>query len=513
MPSTHTASNVGYRPQRHADGGEHGHTATRALPSDLALEEGLVGAVIYRPELLATVGYLAPDDFHLPSHQHVWAACQTLAAAGQYIDNATVTAELRARQLLDDLGTTDGSRGPAAVVHLLAVAAFPTAAAAYAARVADLARARRLVGLAHELTETGYAGDLDAATELLQRTATEIRDRAAPSLMLEDVASVIRGNVATIAPSILRREDGACLVYPGLTHSIFGEPGLGKSFVALIAAAQVIDDGGTVMWLDYEGNRRICGDRLRSLGVSAEACEGRFLYMRPGKVGPVERAELANLAETNHPTLAVVDGVARAIARQGGDEDKASDVLAFLDAVVTPLTEAGAAAVTIDHVIKAKEGRDRWARGSGAKLGEIEGAAYLLEAGEPFNRASAGSMRLVVSKDREGLVGSPRQVAAVIRIAPVSGGVTVRVMPPSQAPTGLAVAVVKVLQPGVELSQAGLITAVRDIGERFRTSALIEVADGLSSSGVIRSRPAGSGKARLYSAAPEAPSPADLEEF
>ena len=68
----------------------------------------------------------------------------------------------------------------------------------------------------------------------------------------------------------------------------------------------------------------------------------------------------------------------------------------------------------MDHVTKAEEGRGRWARGSGAKLALVDGAAYSLNVSAAFSRYVSGSGTLTVAKDRHGMVGAVGSVAAEV---------------------------------------------------------------------------------------------------
>ena len=59
-------------------------------------------------------------------------------------------------------------------------------------------------------------------------------------------------NAAEALPSMLDRADGETLLYAGKLNSIFGEPGTGKSWVALMAAIEALSRGGSVLWWDFE---------------------------------------------------------------------------------------------------------------------------------------------------------------------------------------------------------------------------------------------------------------------
>ena len=76
-------------------------------------------------------------------------------------------------------------------------------------------------------------------------------------------------------------------------------------------------------------------------------------------------------------------------------------------------------------------GPGRWARGSGAKLAAVGGAAYVLENVIPFSRQNSGSAHLLVAKDRHGSIGGAGEVAAVVHFQVSNGSIhTVCLEPP-----------------------------------------------------------------------------------
>jgi hypothetical protein len=59
----------------------------------------------------------------------------------------------------------------------------------------------------------------------------------------------------------------------------------------------------------------------------------------------------------------------------------------------------------IDHVVKDKEGRGKWAIGGQHKMAGLSGAAYTFESVKPFDRDAEGRALVRISKDRENQVG------------------------------------------------------------------------------------------------------------
>lgn len=414
--------------------------------ADLDAEAALLGSVLEREdEAWPAASTLSSADFAWPSYQRVFGAMQALADQGRAIGPISVADELRMADVLHEVWMHDTrAEGIAAMWGLSSpgVAGWRQATV-YVDIVRRHAVERRVAEASDRALDAAKRGDLDAASDALEMATTAISSGSSTSLLgFEDVAPAMRGEEAEVAPEMLVRDDGQALIYPGLTHWLMGEPGKGKSWLALHAVAEVLGDDGVAMYLDWEGNRRIVGSRLRALGVSADVASERLLYLRPPAIDRVRSAALAGEARRRDVRLVVCDGVAKALARQGLNEDKAPEVLAWLELVVNPLAEAGAAVLMLDHVTKDRDGRGMWARGSGAKLGEVSGAAWLVVPRQGFSRHQGGRIDLLQAKDREGYVAADGSIVASVAFMPSDGGnsLSVRVRAPESAgefrPTG-----------------------------------------------------------------------------
>lgn len=241
-----------------------------------------------------------------------------------------------------------------------------------------------------------------------------------------DLAEIARGDLSAPEPSLLLREDGQALLYPSAVNVVYGEPGGGKTWLALAAARQVAEAGGNIALLDWEDSPRTAAARLQALGLSLPLFE-QVGYFRPSGPLPSEDvARLGQLVADPGIALVVLDSVAEALAGEGADENDAGAVSGWAQRVLRPLTRAGACVLLVDHVVKDAEGHHgrRWARGSSAKLALIDGAAYALEVDLPFSRHQGGTARLVVGKDRHGSVGSVGATAAVVSFEVAGGGLS-----------------------------------------------------------------------------------------
>lgn len=221
-----------------------------------------------------------------------------------------------------------------------------------------------------------------------------------------DFAELKAQGLKPIEPTLLARTDGLRLLYPGLTHSISGESGSGKSWLAQWASAEALNDGHEVLYLDYESSAIEVAQRLLILGCSWEVIEASFTYVNPDDAPHGDEFE-ALLARRYG--LVIVDGVTEALGLSGiaGDNlTNSNDAVTKWHKMLPKrfAVETGAAVVQIDHVTKSKDNRGSYAIGGQAKRASITGASYTVQPKESFGRGRSGSFDLYVGKDRPGAV-------------------------------------------------------------------------------------------------------------
>jgi hypothetical protein len=240
------------------------------------------------------------------------------------------------------------------------------------------------------------------------------------------VAGLQAGKIVGPVPRLMTRTDGPCLLYPGEIHSLAGEPETGKGWIALATTAATITDGGHVLYLDCEDSPASIVSRLLALGVPAAHILERFVYVRP--TDPFTAPTLDALLASHTYTLAVIDGLSEAYALLGLDSYNNNEVAKFLSALARPIAAAGAAVLLIDHVVKAKEGRGRYALGAQHKLAGIA-VAYTTDTITAPSRTQAGLIKLKLEKDRHGHVRSHAHsgTIALVHITPDHDGQTVTV--------------------------------------------------------------------------------------
>ena len=247
-------------------------------------------------------------------------------------------------------------------------------------------------------------------------------------------------------PTMLEVEGGKPLIYPGCSHLFFGTGGSGKSGFTQHAAVEVMAAGGVVLYLDYENSARNLVGRMKALGATREMVGDSMGYWRINEdLGPWVRAGLG-LWLSEHPGVFVVlDGVSKSLAAAGHDEDKAPQVNVWDEQVPVPITEGcGATLSMIDHVSKpprehtsgTPSAAELFPRGSGAKINNVTGAAYLFRATKPWSKTTSGWAEVWCAKDREGV---RRQVELAAKceviVDPEAASMRFRVYAPTPAAT------------------------------------------------------------------------------
>lgn len=219
-----------------------------------------------------------------------------------------------------------------------------------------------------------------------------------------DLGPYLTGDYQPPQPTVGRRDDGVRLFYPGRISSIYSEPEAGKTWFAMLVSANEMRAGNDVVYLDFEDSAEGIVSRLLAMGLPAEMIRKQFTYIQPQeKPGLVGMAHLGD-AITPRTSVVWVDGVTEAMSLYGFDPKNDIEVAAFWRQLFRPIAAAGPAIIALDHVIKARDGRGRWATGSQHKLSGLNGCAYVLENVTPFGVGIKGRTRVYVAKDRPGQV-------------------------------------------------------------------------------------------------------------
>ena len=219
----------------------------------------------------------------------------------------------------------------------------------------------------------------------------------------------------TPLPAILERSDGRTLLYSGKVNSLFGIPGSGKSWIALLAAHETVLRGGRAILWDFEDSPQTVKVRSKALGFNPSDTD--FRYCRSDMVlSPTAMKEAKQwLLEAVDTSTVIIDGVEAA-----GCPSDGRDVVPWFTKFVDVWHDDRIGVVTVDHVPKNRDDEGQLKSmgpiGSQAKLARVTGAA-LMVSGFPWSQDASGKVVLSVHKDRPGQVGR-----AGTPVAQVHGG-------------------------------------------------------------------------------------------
>lgn len=399
----------------------------RIPPHDLDAERAVISACLYADtETVAQVAHLEPADFYSTRHQTIWTAVLDLHAQGVAPDPHLLGVE---RELAFELGGNQ--------------LAYRSNVGTYAQVITTHAWRRKVIGLAASLADAAYLTDEIDIAGMAEKVAAARGTTTQETSIVTDMQAVLDGGADVILPNLAPRDDRAtCLLYSPGINWLDGEPGRGKSMLAMWWAHRELADGRPVVYIQYEGegNKHQLGARLAQMGLT-DATNLHYVH-RSGPWTPAELAELRSLLAEAKPSLVVVDSVASAMQSEGLDPESNRDVEQWKAAIPSWVVAAGAAFLAVDHLPKNPEARGRYSIGAQRKLG-IADVSYRLTMHQDAGQGRTGFGRLEVMKDREGALGAfqdGRTIAEVSIASEVRGDsydLRVALLPPSSV-TGSA---------------------------------------------------------------------------
>lgn len=358
----------------------------------------------------------------------------------------------------------------------------------------------------------------------------EANKNASSSWRFEDLTQLASGIELPPTPTVFQREDGQGLFYRGAVNDLHGEPGCGKSMIAQIATAQELKADRDVIYIDYEDSARNVVKRLLLLGVSGEQIIGHLHYVRPS-AKPSSPTSLGGWRETldyaDTATLAIIDGVTSCLAYAGLDSNSGDDIAAWYNTMPRLISACGPAVVLIDHVVKSKDNRGRYAGGSMQKLALIDGISYSVDMTKPVGKGVKGTIVIKSGKDRISEIeehcavnwsnGSHLREAARIEINstdPKLMHVTIarpNMMPSEDRqakrddfrPTGLMEKISQLVENAIEEpSQSELFDALKSDGSGAKTAIMSKAIRLLLEEGYVTNRASRHNRACYRSARP-----------
>lgn len=222
------------------------------------------------------------------------------------------------------------------------------------------------------------------------------------------MSTVFGGNFSRPQATLGKRTDGVSLLYPGREHVISAEPESAKTWLVCQMVADVLADGGTVLYIDFEDDEATIGSRIHWLGTPVKVLcdETRFRYLRPETPATALRyVPLLNFGTDDNPagpTLVVLDGTTEGYGLHGWDINANDDSPKWRQAYIKPAMRAGAATLATDHVTKNKETRNGYAIGAQHKKAGLTGVLFEMQVVDPFGIGLRGKSKVLINKDRNG---------------------------------------------------------------------------------------------------------------
>ena len=210
------------------------------------------------------------------------------------------------------------------------------------------------------------------------------------------------------------RDDGRLLLYRRSLSWLYGPSGFGKSWVALMAVKQALDNDYNVAYLDYEMGIPTFKERALMLGLWQHLKDGNLRHVEGHNLELGDRAEIAEWsAADDGEGLVIIDSAGSA----GCPDDSPKGVPEWLTEHLRPFQllpdHKRPAIIVVDHVSKNPQGRAPGPIGAQAKMREITGVAVKV-VGDPWTRTEGGTITLICEKDRRGYWKKNAPMATVV---------------------------------------------------------------------------------------------------
>lgn len=236
-------------------------------------------------------------------------------------------------------------------------------------------------------------------------------------------------------PTELARSDGKHIFYPGKVNGLLGESESGKTWIALMAAVQAINENRNVTYLDFEDTAPGIISRLQAMGAQPNKIAEHLHYIGPDEtLGQQSHADLKESLTQHQPAIIILDGFNAAMTLLGLELNDNTDATTFAQRLLKPLAATGAAVIYIDHIPKNGNG-SKGGIGAQSKRAMTTGAALKVEIVTTFGRGQTGKLRLTVDKDRPGKVRGLAHQSKLIGHATITStgdDVTITLDPPAE---------------------------------------------------------------------------------
>jgi len=281
--------------------------------------------LLSRDAIAAAVEICAIDDFYKPAHGHIYEAVCSLFGQGEPADPVTVSDELRRAALLEAIG------GPATLISLQANTPATANAGRYARIIEEHALLRRLIGVANEIAELGYAvpDDVEAVLDRAESMVFAVAERRVADTLkpLHDLLSESldrlemlydRGESITGVPTgYIDLDERLSGLQPSNLIIVGARPAMGKTSFALgMAAHAAMEARVPVLFFSLEMSHAEITSRLLCSEARVDASRirnGKLLESDWPKIShAISRLGEAPIYIDDNPNLTVMEVRAKA---------------------------------------------------------------------------------------------------------------------------------------------------------------------------------------------------------
>ena len=254
-------------------------------PANLEAEQSVLGAILLRAQALDQVAdLLTPEDFYRPSHGHIFQAMLDLANRGEPVDLVTVTALLKERGRLEEVG------GPVFLANLSEHVGTAANAGHYARLVHEKSVVRRLLERSQEVSQACMA-PVENVDQFLDWAEAEIFKVADSKIRpgFQPLSTLVEKEVATLE-AIWHREQGRITGVPsGFPDLDSLTAGFQKGDLIIIAARPSM--GKTALALNIAFNAAY-GAQLPVAFFSLEMSKEQLVRRLLSTVGEIDASHL-----------------------------------------------------------------------------------------------------------------------------------------------------------------------------------------------------------------------------
>lgn len=330
-------------------------TVTDKIPPQcLEMEQAVLGSMLIDEHAInAAMTMLTGAEFYRVAHIAIWKAIRRLWGRGEAVDLLTLTQELKAAELLDDVG------GSPYLVQLMDAVGSVSNLGWYAERVKAAWRRRQLLSHAATCEKVAY-DELRELSEVV-RLAQDSLDEAVGTqvetdeITVRDTAERIAAEVASgpvvDIPTSLQCIDRWTLGLHRSEFNVLGGPtGGGKSSLALQIAAHVAENSGGVLFFSLEMSHSQIHERLLSRAAAVKLDRIRSRHLDPCEVEAI--AEAAERIEGMPLKFCFETEITAPAVRAHARAKKTAPVLIVVDYLQLLIQDASNSVAELDQITR-----------------------------------------------------------------------------------------------------------------------------------------------------------------